>query len=229
MRIDTLNRSDEEVFQQCVLQHCNRPNINIIQIGANDGSDSNHMIDPVRQLIKSNKRVFACLVEPQLVEFQRLIKNYESDMDRVQFLNVAIANEDKKVKLYKNIDVAGTSGHSSLLLRQNEMNTMFSEDSYELVDGITVFTLLQKCTYDQIDVLAIDAEGSDMMIIEQFLALSVWPTILYFEKPYPQEGNDRLNQYASGYAKLTELSAKLADIGYIIATLSGNILCIKDA
>lgn len=200
--------------------------ITLIQIGANDGSDNFFMEDPVRDLIKNNDAIYATLVEPQKVEFENLKKNYEGYENRVEFINVAISNKNEPVKLYKNVHQNGTTGHSSLLLRQNESNTIFDEKSYEIVDGITISKLMSNKD-SKIDILVIDTEGYDMEIIKQFIGEKIYPQVIYFEKPYPLDNNDRLGLVETGESALSILLDKLQEIGYNIEILSGNILCVR--
>lgn len=198
----------------------------LVQIGANDGSDNFFMEDPVRDLIKNNKKIFATLVEPQKVEFENLKQNYKEYENRVEFVNVAISNKNGPIKLYKNIHTNGTTGHSSLLLRQNEDNTTFDEECFELVEGVTVSTLMQDKSQN-VDVLVIDTEGYDMEIIKQFVSEKIYPKIIYFEKPYPLNNNDRLGLVQTGESALYILLDKLEEIGYNVEILSGNILCAR--
>lgn len=198
----------------------------LIQIGANDGSDNFFMEDPVRDLVKSNDRICAILVEPQKIEFENLKANYKGYEHRIEFVNVAISNKNGPVKLYKNIHQNGTTGHSSLLLRQNESNTIFDEQSYETVKGITISKLLVGKN-KKVDILAIDTEGYDMEIIKQFIVEKIYPRIIYFEKPYPLDNNDRLGLVETGESASQILLDKLREIGYNIEILSGNILCVR--
>lgn len=200
--------------------------VTLLQIGANDGSDNFFMEDPVRDLVKNNDRIFATLVEPQKVEFNNLKQNYKGYEHRVEFINVAISNKNEPVKLYKNIHENGTTGHSSLLLRQNENNTTFDEQSYEVVKGVTVSKLMSDKDGD-IDILVIDTEGYDMEIIKQFIVEKIYPRVIYFEKPYPLDNNDRLGLVETGESALYVLLDKLQQIGYNVEILSGNILCVR--
>lgn len=219
--------NDIQEFHETVLSKFqNQDKIHLIQVGANDGSDENFMEDPVRDLIKNDERFFSILIEPQKEEFKRLKKNYSKQKDRINFLNIAISREDAPVKLYKNIDSKGTSGHSTLLLRQNDSYTLFDENHYELVKRVRVSTLMK--SYDfSIDILAIDTEGFDMEIINQFLDEKIYPKVIYFEKPHPNPDDDRLNQVKCGYDELNNLLDKLKNLNYNSKILSGNILAIK--
>jgi FkbM family methyltransferase len=200
--------------------------ISLIQIGANDGSDNAQMgmEDPVRNFVKNNYKIFAILIEPQKIEFENLKKTYKGYEDRVQFFNFAIADKNGPIKLYKNIDANGNPGHSSLLLRQDEQNCKFSEESYEIVEGITIYKFM--LNKDKIiDALIIDAEGYDIEIIKQFIQEKIYPKIIYFEKPYPRPNNDRLGLIETGDIPLNNILDKLKNLNYNIEILDGNILC----
>lgn len=212
---------DEELYQTLTNKFGNEE-VFLIQIGANDGV----MADPINSFIKNSSNVSALLIEPQKETFKDLQKNYSEFLDRVSFLNVAITETDSQVKLYKNIDPLGSSGHSTLLLRQNEHATHFDENSYELVDGICVSTLLEKVD-KPINILVTDTEGYDIEIIKQFISNKTLPDVIFFEKPYPLPGNDRLNIVETGNQVLETIICSLNDLDYDVKILSGNVLCVK--
>lgn len=209
-----------ETFKQ---RFSNNTHIFLVQIGANDGV----MADPAHTLIKTESRISACLIEPQKEEFQKLKYNYKSCEDRLMFLNVAITSQNGNVKLYKNIDPLGSSGHSSLLLRQNEFASHFSEEAYELVKGINFSTLLEKISHT-INALIIDTEGYDIKIINQVIENKIYPDIIFFERPYPSVGNDRLNNVETGNDVLGNMVNTLEKLDYDVKVLSGNVLCVKN-
>lgn len=212
---------DEELYQTLINKFGNEE-VFLIQIGANDGV----MADPVNSFIKNNSNVSALLIEPQKEVFKILQENYSDFLNRVSFLNVAITETDSQVKLYKNIDPLGSSGHSTLLLRQNEYAGHFDENFYELVDGICVSTLLEKVDKN-INILVTDTEGYDIEIIKQFISNKILPDVIFFEKPYPLPGNDRLNIVETGNQVLEKITCSLNELDYDTRVLSGNVLCIK--
>lgn len=214
--------SDEEQLYQSIIGKFGNEKVFLVQIGANDGV----MADPVNGFIKNNNNVSALLIEPQKEVFKVLQENYSDILDRVSFLNVAITKSDSQVKLYKNIDPLGSSGHSTLLLRQNEYASHFDENSYELVEGICVSTLLKKVD-NVINILVIDTEGYDIEIVKQFISNKTLPDIIFFERPYPSPGNDRLNIVETGNQVLEEIVCGLNELDYDVKILSGNILCTK--
>ncbi len=215
---------DEQIFEEKVKNIFKKfEKIFLIQIGANDGV----MADPVHHLLGADHRISAVLIEPQKDIFSILKKNYETIRDRVKFLNVAIAKENGHVKLYKNIDRLGSSGHSSLLLRQNEYASNFDENSYELVKSITVSKLFEDIEAS-VDVLVIDTEGYDIEIIKQFIGEKIFPKVIFFERPYPLPGNDRLGVVETGNGALEGIINILKKFDYHIEVLSGNVLCIKN-
>jgi FkbM family methyltransferase len=215
--------NDEVEFIETFVQRfSNNTDIFLVQIGANDGV----MADPVHKLIKGDNRISACLIEPQKKELEKLKQNYELCKNKLMFLNVAITSENGNVKLYKNIDPLGSSGHSSLLLRQNEFAAHFSEDAYELVEGINFSTLMKKIP-QTINALVIDTEGYDIEIINQVIKNKIYPDIIFFERPYPHAGNDRLNNVETGNEVLRNMVNTLDELDYDVKVLSGNVLCVK--
>ena len=216
--------NDEKIFEEKLKNiFKNYEKIFLIQIGANDGI----MADPLYNLLQSDSRIYAFLLEPQKEVFSTLKKNYNNIKKRITFLNVAIGKENGNVKLYKNIDPLGSSGHASLLLRQNEYACNFDENSYEIVESVTVANLL-KDNKSEIDILVIDTEGYDIEIIKQFIEENAFPKVIFFERPYPLPGNDRLNNVETGNSVLEEIINKLEKLDYNVEVLSGNVLCIKN-
>jgi len=215
----TLKKTLKEVF--------NTNNFVLCQIGANDGISA----DPIYDFIKENKNVEAHLVEPQKCAFSVLIQNYD-DIDseqRVFFYNNALTKVNEKIKLYKNTAINGTDGHSSLLIRDldvvnNIVVAKYTDNNYELVQGITVLELNKKIN-KKIDVLVIDTEGYDVEIIKMYLDENIYPKIIYFEKP-------GITGFIPGEEILVSKEAedyifKKLDEIYIINKLEDNWLCIK--
>ena len=222
----------------------------LCQIGANDGISA----DPVFDIIKENKNIEAHLVEPQKAAFDLLTKNYkfvqvnnnddknkdnnEADnnennndlKEKIFFYNYALTNKNEKIKLYKNIADNGTDGHSSLLLRDLDIVNgtvvaKYTEEDYELVEGITVDNLQNKIKKN-IDLLVIDTEGYDVEIVKMFFKSNILPKIIYFERPGISgriPGEDIL---IAGYAE-KYISEKLIEFNYVIEKLQDNWLCIK--
>ena len=204
--------------------------IRIIQVGANDGYDG----DPIHELILSDTRVKSCLIEPQREAFLRLIETYKSisGQDRCLFINNAITFNDEKVKLYKNMHAVGCDKHSSLMLREPDDGAYFVQDSYELVDGITFTSLLQKLDEKQfgisIDMMVMDTEGFDCHIVNQALEAKCFPQIIFFETPNLSTANDdRLNKIENGHSLLQRTIFNLKNCAYDVRRLQGNMIAVR--
>ena len=199
--------------------------MNIVQIGANDGISA----DPIFDYIIENEHINAFLVEPQQDAFEELKKNYKNVLHRVQCYKYAITDSNDKIKLYKNNAINGTDGHSSLINRDIDIHNNivvadFNENSYELVDGITVNNFMDVIQHVNIDIMIIDTEGYDLEIIKMFFNHNIFPTLLYFESPgikgYIPEKNFLKDNDADEFVN-TILKMK-----YNINILQSNWLCI---
>lgn len=158
--------------------------INIVQIGANDGISA----DPIYDYIISNDNVNAYLVEPQNDAFIELEKNYKNVSNRVKCYKYAITDNNEEIKLYKNNAVNGTDGHSSLIIRDKDIHNGilvadFNEEIYELVSGISLPSFANLIGNINIDVLIIDTEGYDLEIIRMFFNNNYYPKLIFFENP----------------------------------------------
>lgn len=200
----------------------NKKLIYLLQIGANDGVSH----DPIYEIILSNNKIISYFIEPQKEAFLRLQENYKNIIGIRAFLfNYAIFEENKKIKLYKNL--YGTDGHSSLLLRQNDSTTNFQDDVYEWVDAITFNKLIKDNNIKDIDIVIIDTEGYDSSIVTQILKSDKRPKIIFFEKPNPNANDDRLMQVSTGIEVLEKTSSLLQENNYDVFVLTGNVLAIR--
>lgn len=218
------NDSDAIELKKKISETYGNNNINIIQIGANDGISA----DPIYDYIVDNENINAYLVEPQKDAFDELTKNYCNLLNRVKCYKYAITDNNDKIKLYKNNAENGTDGHSSLIIRDKDFHNNilvadFKEDSYELVDGITVDKFIEMTGIINIDVLVIDTEGYDLEIIKMFFNYNYYPKLIFFESPgiqgyIPDKDflkNDFANDFINNY-----LNNK-----YDVKILNSNWLC----
>jgi len=193
----------------------------LLQIGSNDGIDC----DPIHDIVIANEKIFCYFIEPQREIFEILMKNYCHIKQRSVFINNAIFETNNKVKLFKNSK--GTSGNSSLLLRKNLGDrTNFNKDNYELVDGITFETLLNRYNIINIDIIIIDTEGYDLNIIKQIMSSSKRPKIIFSEKPNPDPNDDRNGLVKTGPQAFEETNLILINNGYNVIYLDEGILSI---
>jgi len=214
---------DEPELHAAIKNLLSRKNkVTLLQIGANDGLS----YDPIHDLLVSDSDIKAYLVEPQKEAFIRLQHTYKDLIasKKVTTFNVAIHHESAEVKLYKNI--IGNDGHSSLLLRQNDSYTEFSEEVYEIVPAISLERLIATINQN-IDVLVMDTEGYDATIIESMQTLDCRPELIFFEKPNPNENNDRLNKISTGVFVLKKCLKILEECGYESKVLTGNVIAFK--
>ncbi len=176
--------SDALELKKKITELFEKNQINIVQIGANDGISA----DPIYDYIIDNNNIHAYLVEPQKDAFIELEKNYKNASDRVKCYKHAITDKNEEIKLYKNNAVNGTDGHSSLIIRDKDIYNGilvadFNEESYELVNGITVPNFMNLINNVDIDIMIIDTEGYDLEIIKMFFNNNYYPKLIFFESP----------------------------------------------
>jgi len=93
-------------------------------------------------------------MEASKENFSILKKNIKlNKCKNVLAINAAADKSNKKLKLYKR----DTSGRYTLKLKTS---------TYEIVNGITLYSLLKKLGIEKVDLIKIDAEGSELDVIE---------------------------------------------------------------
>ena len=172
------------------------PNLNFIQIGANDGME----FDPILKFIRRDNWK-GILIEPQKHVFEKLSYLHQNTPD-VVLLNAAVSSHDGEQELYKIAfsESRWATGLSSFskdaLLHQfdkgyvkscmdAEGKTMPENESEwiktEKVRAISFSTLLKEHGIDSLDFLQIDTEGFDFEIIKMIDFSSFKPGFINFE------------------------------------------------
>jgi FkbM family methyltransferase len=160
----------------------------IVQIGSNDGKTG----DPIFSLLQRNPSWKALLVEPVPFLFERLQSNYRYNSN-IQFDNVAIA-EKAGIRAFYYIDPAAKQHFPNLPHWFDQLGSFdrghiarhFWETlgpfiiSTELAT-LPLATLLDRNRVTRMDVLHIDAEGSDWIILRQLDITAFQPKVILFE------------------------------------------------
>jgi FkbM family methyltransferase len=159
------------------------PDFLVIQIGACDGL----MADPIRAWIQKN-HWRGVLVEPQKLEFEKLKRTYRNELDRVVLENVAIADSEGIRTLYRVKDSELTAdwkrGTASLLHRPDA-----ERFTPEVVQCITLETLLNRHQVSRIDLLQVDVEGYDFEIIKLIDFEKIRPRLIRYEHRHLRPGD----------------------------------------
>jgi FkbM family methyltransferase len=159
------------------------PDFMVVQIGACDGL----MADPIHDWIQKN-HWRGVLVEPQKLEFERLKRTYQNELDRVALENVAIADVEGTRTLYRvkdsELTAAWKRGTASLLHRPDSEGF-----TAEQVPCITLETLLQRHQVSRIDLLQVDVEGYDFEIIKLINFEKIRPKLIRYEHRHLRPGD----------------------------------------
>jgi len=148
--------------------------IHVLQIGAYDG----HACDPLLEVLQ-NENVYAILVEPQKIPYERLVSHYAAN-PRVCLVNAAVAERDGVVKLY--VHGSGASPTASLVPQHHRR---FGSDAKEIrafeVPSVSVGSLLKMFHGEHLHLLQVDTEGMDYQILKWFFDAGAEPEVLNFE------------------------------------------------
>ena len=199
----------------------NQENAYVVQIGSNDGVAN----DPIHQLLLAHPGWEALLVEPVPFLFERLRQNYPNQA-RFRFENVAISDQPGTLPFYYVAE--GATRKIADLPHWHDQLGSFDPDHIRRhfgnrLDAFIVKTqiatvsmpmLLERHRVPRIDLLHIDAEGSDWMILRQVDLVRFAPRIILFEHAHLSETDKQ--------AAREFLSKR-----YRIADLGMDFICVR--
>ena len=162
--------------------------INIVQIGSNDGVSG----DPINRLIKEKSKWNALFVEPIPYLFNKLKNNYGPD-PRFSFENVAI--NDGYEQVFYSIKEEAKSYIPNLPFWYDQLGSFDKENILKHLDGvlepyieetvlpgITLEQLFKRNNIHDLSLLHIDTEGYDWKILSQLDLSRFNPKIILFEQ-----------------------------------------------
>jgi len=170
--------------------------VQVVQIGSNDG----HSGDPIRPLLIRHPSWKALLVEPVRYVFEHLCRIYGNN-PRFKFENIAIAETTGSRPFYYVAAAArqhfpylpGWFDQLGSFDREHIMRHFDSKLASfivaENVPTVSLATLLERNGIGSIDLLHIDAEGSDWMILRQLDFARYDPKIVWFEHRHLSESD----------------------------------------
>jgi FkbM family methyltransferase len=195
------------------------PRVFFIQIGSHDGRSG----DPLWTFRRyGNWR--GILVEPVDYVFQRLVQNYSPWRDRFVFENVAIATASnarpfhyfaESADLAAGYDQLGTFDRELLQRHAGHFPGAEARMVNASVNCLTFHDLCAKHDVRALDLLHIDAEGSDSKILEQVDFKQYRPSVLLFEHIHLSEGDRQ------------KTDARLHSAGYVAARISNDTLAVR--
>jgi FkbM family methyltransferase len=181
---DYLSKLSSLNLEKIISDLVEKKNINsLIQIGANDGVSHDHLHSVVKKF-----RLKSLLLEPIKESFLNLKKNYLS-YENVKFENSALSINNEILFLYrvnpKDFDKYGilhtglSSFYKEHLIKHGIQKKHIIQ---EKVNQITFDELFKKYNINNFDLLAIDAEGYDCKIVNDFfLKIKKIRPIIIFE------------------------------------------------
>jgi FkbM family methyltransferase len=193
-----------------------RKRVNFIQVGANDG----YSTDPIQPFIKSGFWE-GLMIEPNPAAFKKLEAIYAS-VGQLKLLNCAIGQNEGDAEFFacrephtnlSSFDRATILKHKDWAFSKGLADP---EDCIERI-SVSVRTLESLCAENklrELDVLVVDAEGSDCDVISSLNVRDIQPKLIYFEHVHcPTEDTKQLKEL-------------LIDSGYRLIFDSYNVLAI---
>jgi FkbM family methyltransferase len=175
------------------------PDAFVVQIGANDGTAGDPLVEGFRK-----SRWSGLLVEPVPHLYELLVARYR-DRPEVQTERAAISTRDGEAPLYRLRTVPGqtpewfnqlaTLDREVLLKHRSSIPEIDSLLIEERVPTVRLDTLLARHGISRIDLLVIDAEGYDLEILRTLDLTRFRPTLLMFEHQHLSE-NDKQASFA---------------------------------
>ena len=154
----------------------------IIQIGANDGDQFDHL-----SLFIKKYNTKSILVEPIFEHFEKLKKNYYSHKNII-FENLAISENKELKNLYSvKKEFRCVYGEHAKAISSFNINHLIKHDVKKnhiekiSINTISLKELLSKHNFLNFDLLFIDAEGYDGEIVLNFLKNNLKCKIIIFE------------------------------------------------
>ena len=141
----------------------NAKNLNILDIGANDGITLSNSYKVINELNWN-----ACLIEPSPTAFKKLFKLYNDNPDIFLF-NYALSNKSGEFTFYD----SGThlnNNDTSLLstLHKSELDRWTKETFKEIIVKCkTINSFILESPIKTFDVISIDVEGEDYNVLTQ--------------------------------------------------------------
>jgi FkbM family methyltransferase len=175
------------------------PDAFVVQIGANDGTAGDPLLEGFR-----TTRWSGLLVEPVPHLYEMVVARYR-DRPGVKTECAAISSRDGEAPLYRLRSVPGqtpewfdqlaTLDREVLLKHRSSIPEIDSLLIEERVPTVRLDTLLARHKVSRIDLLVIDAEGHDFEILRTLDLARFRPTLLMFEHQHLSE-NDKEAAYA---------------------------------
>jgi len=171
-----------QIFRGC-------ENVFFLQVGSHDGMHG----DPLHRLIVDHHRWCGIFVEPVPFLFERLRENYGC-AERFIFENVAIAQKSGSLPFYFVAPDAQERAHGSLPEWHDQLGSFDRRHILKHLDGelapyvnclrvecLTLPELLARHSVKRIDLMHIDAEGSDYQILSQLDLRRYSPRAVLYE------------------------------------------------
>lgn len=179
-----------------------------VQVGSNDGRTG----DPLFATVK-RAEVRGLLIEPIPELFERLTSTY-ADKRGLVFVKAAVAEDDRSRKFYWVpprpgdpiwVDQLGSFSLDVILSHAHEIPGIADRVEAMSVQCRTLSSLIAEHGFTRVDLLHIDAEGSDLAILKTLDFRASWsPRFVLYEQKHlgPQQASALALLHRAGYSTL---------------------------
>jgi FkbM family methyltransferase len=190
--------------------------LQVIQVGAFDGLTS----DPLFNILESDPHIRAILLEPQAYPFSILKDKYVS-FSNVFLENSALDSQDGEITFYvPNGDYSPKASVNS----QHYKNFGLSIKNINKVSvtAISLKKLTEKYKVQDVDLLQIDVEGSDLEILKLFMEDHFFPKVINIES-YHLKAKDKQNLHDI----LKQNDYSFFDVGYDTCAIQSSLIHVN--
>jgi len=197
--------------------------IHLIQIGANDGVS----IDSIYPILQNQQKVKALVVEPVPFLFEKLVRNYQSNPN-VTPLQIAITSDAQEITkpffylkpnelddYNPDYSLWGSFSRSHIMNHIGKDSNALKFLHEEQVRCITINELYRQTGFDNIEILATDAEGYDEEILNSIDFNLFSPDLILFE------------HYHIPTSNMIQLILKLKSHNYRCYSRGYDTICVK--
>ena len=148
-----------------------------VQVGAHDGV----MHDPLRKFILNNNWQ-GIFIEPQRDMLEKC-KKYYQNIDKLQFVNIAVHPNESLITLYKVKNPKDYSHTGWASINSDRFNNTIYKDSIleEQISAKHLMKVIQENNFTSVDLLQIDTEGFDLEVIKMFDFNTLKPALIQYE------------------------------------------------
>jgi FkbM family methyltransferase len=154
-------------------------------------------VDEVREFYNTKQWKFSGNIQ---ADYKRHIEQLNVNFDKIKYINKGLWNSETTLRFYKQTNPSYVS--------QTLIPNMYGGD-YDEVHTTTLRKIMDTYSLNNIDILKLDIEGSEIEVLNNMLDENIFPTYLLVEFDLKIKGKDSSNQTDA-------VLNRLSSVGYSI-------------